>query len=165
MRITKINILTLLIRFIAVIVLISIIVIAPFLPTDNSWVVIPIIGVLMYVIFMFVRSTILDTITIHLKKGKIELSRFLGYKHQVLKNEKILGFADSEIEIGRFRWKIKTIIVYTKDNQAFELIKYNYINFNQIRDGLNRFKYLGFEPYQTGWMFRKYKYINEHNIK
>jgi hypothetical protein len=164
MKITKINYFILLFRLTGVLVLILGIVIAPFLPTENSWVVIPIIGVFMYLIFVFLRSTILDTITIHLKKDKIELSRFLGYKHQALKNEAILGFSDSEIEIGRFRKKIKTIIIYTKDNEAFELIKYNYMNFNQIRDSLQRFEYLGYEPYQTGWMFRKYKFINEHNM-
>lgn len=165
MKITKFNIYILFLRLIAILVLISIIVIAPYLPTENSWVILPVIGVLLFLIYSLLRSTIFDTITIYFKNDSTELSRFLGYQHQVLKNNEILGFSDSEIEIGRRRKKIKTIVLYTKNNQAFELIRYNYLNFREIRNSLKQFEYLGTEPYQTGWMSRKYKFINKHNMR
>lgn len=164
MKITKINVFIILLRLLTVLMLITMIVIVPFLPTENSWVVFPIIGILLFLLFTFMKSMFLDTINIYLKEDSIELSRFLGYQHQVLRNNEIRGFSDSEIELGRSRRKVKSLIIYTNNNEAFELIRYNYLNFEEIRDRLNRFEYLGEEPYQTGWMYRKYKFTDEHKI-
>lgn len=159
MKITRINYFTLLLRLIFVFIMLISIVLVPFLPTDNSWVIPIIIAIFLLLIFSFLRSTLLDTISIRFQDNHIEISRFLGYKKQIIKFEDIQGFSDSEIELGRFPTKVSSVVLYTNDNQAFELIKYNYLNFSLIREKLACFSYLGFEPYHTGWVFRKYKFL------
>lgn len=163
MRITRINYFTLLLRLVFVAIMLLFVVVVPLMPTGNPWVIPIIIAIFLLLIFSFLRSTLLDTISIRFQDNHIEISRFLGYKKQIIKFEDIQGFSDSEIEFGRFPTKVSSVILYTDDNQSFELIKYNYLNFRMIREKLECFSYLGFEPYQTGWAFRKYKFLKYRN--
>jgi hypothetical protein len=87
------------------------IVLVPFLPTDNSWVIPIIIAIFLLLIFSFLRSTLLDTISIRFQDNHIEISRFLGYKKQIIKFEDIQGFSDSEIELGRFPTKVSSVVL------------------------------------------------------
>lgn len=98
-----------------------------------------------------------------MSNDSINISRLFGYNRRVIKNNEILGYSDSEIEIGSARIKVKTLILYTKENEAFELIKYNYWNFGEVKIKLKKYTFLGFEPYNTGLYYRKYKFKNKPN--
>ncbi len=133
-------------------------VLIPFMPSENYWAVPFIYVIFGFLIFTFIRSVMLDTISLSTSGDRITISRLFGFKRIALKMTDMKGFSDSEIEIGRMGFKAKTVILYTQKNEAFELIKYNYKNFQEIRNFLTRFNYLGEEPYETGLYFRKYKF-------
>ena len=152
-------------RIIATILLVIMFAFVPFLPTENPWVIPFVMIVFLFLFLSFLRSTFVDSITIQLYENSIEVNRFLGYKRRTYDSEEVLGYSNSEVEIGRSRIKSKSIILYTKDDNAYELIKYNYRNFKQIESGLMKYPNLGYEPYKTGLYFREYRYKNKYNNK
>jgi hypothetical protein len=88
----------------------------------------------------------------------------MKFKFVNIRLKDIKGYSNSEISYGRipFNYTTKSIVIYIKDGNKFELIKlfnYNFDNFKkELKD--NKIKYLGKEQYQSGIFKRKYKYIN-----
>jgi hypothetical protein len=135
------------------------------MPTENYWVT-PIIFVIFgFLVFTFIRSSVLDTINLSVRNDSIRISRLFGINRRIFQNSEILGYSNSEIEIGRTRFKVKTIILYGKNNEVYELIKYNYWNFSEVCNFIETYPYLGMEPYSTGLYFRQYKFKTKHNNK
>lgn len=135
------------------------------MPTENYWVVPIILVIVGFLIFTFIRSSVLDTINLSVRNDSILISRLFGIQRKIIHNSEILGYSNSEIEIGRTRFKVKSIILYGKNNEVYELIKYNYLNFSEVRNFIETYPYLGAEPYSTGLYFRQYKFKTKHNKK
>ena len=74
--------------------------------------------------------------------------------------DEVLGYSKSEAYFGRYSWKSKSIVIYFKEGETSELVKVFISNFNLLEEELKKKKvrYLGFEDYQTGWFYRKYKF-------
>ena len=74
--------------------------------------------------------------------------------------DEVLGYSKSEAHFGRYSWKSKSIVIYFKNGETSELVKVFISNFDLLEEELKKKKvrYLGFEDYQTGWFYRKYKF-------
>lgn len=72
----------------------------------------------------------------------------------------IYGFSKSEVYFGKQAWKSKSIVIYYKNGNKSEIVKSFVFNIDKLEVELKqrKVKYLGFENYQTGWFFRKYKF-------
>lgn len=86
-----------------------------------------------------------------------ELNKF---KLKKITLDEILGYSESEAYFGKNGWKSKSIVIYFKNGETAELVKVFLSNFDILEEELKRkkIKYLGFEGYQTGWFYRKYKF-------
>jgi hypothetical protein len=75
--------------------------------------------------------------------------------------EEILGYSKSEVHFGRYTWKTKSIIIYYKSGKTSEILNSFVSDLDFLEQELKnkKIKYLGFENYDTGWFFRKYKYF------
>jgi hypothetical protein len=74
--------------------------------------------------------------------------------------DEILGFSISEAYFGKFTWKTKSIVIYYKSGEISEILNNFVMNLDEFEKELKsrKIKYLGFEHYNTGWFYRKYKY-------
>lgn len=91
--------------------------------------------------------------------------QLLKLKISKLNFEEINGYSKSEISYGRvpLNYCSKSIIIYSKNNNQFELIKIFNLNFENFEKELKKveIKYLGKEQYQIEKIYkRKYKYKN-----
>lgn len=89
-----------------------------------------------------------------------ELNKLKSYK---VGFEEILGYSKSEVYFGRYTWKSKSIIVYSKTGNVSEILSSFVFNVEEIEKELKlkKIKYLGFEHYDTGLFFRKYKFTKK----
>lgn len=91
----------------------------------------------------------------------ITLFQPLKFKKVTFGWNEIKGYSTSQIYYGNNLYKSKTFIVYSKTEEAFEVIKLFNFKFEQTLASLEQYpiQKLGSEPYQTGILNRKYKYI------
>lgn len=77
-----------------------------------------------------------------------------------LKLNEIEGYSQSEVYFGRYLWKSKSIVIYFKNGLKSEFVSVFVANISGLEKELkrNRIKSFGFEDYQTGWFYRKYKF-------
>ena len=74
--------------------------------------------------------------------------------------KEIEGFPTSELYFGRYLWKSKSIVIYTKTKKTIEILNSYNSSFEKFEFELRKrkVKYYGFEEYNTGWYFREYKF-------
>ena len=86
-----------------------------------------------------------------------ELNKFKFKKNTL---DEILGYSKSEAYFGKNGWKSKSIVIYFNNGETSELVKVFISNFDSLEEELKskKIKYLGFEGYQTGWFYRRYKF-------
>ncbi len=86
-----------------------------------------------------------------------DLNKFKFKKNTL---DEILGYSKSEAYFGKNGWKSKSIVIYFKNGETSELVKVFLSNFDSLEEELKskKIKYLGFEGYQTGWFYRRYKF-------
>jgi len=94
----------------------------------------------------------------------IVLYQLLKLKIKKLSFEEISGYSKSIISYGRvpLNFTSKSIIIYSKRNEQFELIKIFNLNFENFEKEFRKteIKYFGKEAYQTEKIYkRKYKYL------
>ena len=94
----------------------------------------------------------------------IVIFQLLKLKIEKLSFEEINGYSKSEISYGRvpLNYTSKSIIIYSKRYNQFELIKIFNLNFENFEKEFMKaeIKYLGKEQYQTEKIYkRKYKYV------
>lgn len=105
--------------------------------------------------FYFKKVTIeKDTLSI------FELNKFKSTK---VSFDEILGYSKSEVFFGKYTWKSKSIIVYSKVGNVSEILSSFVSNIDDIEKELKikKIKYLGFEHYDTGLFYRKYKFVKK----
>ena len=70
------------------------------------------------------------------------------------------GYSKSEVYFGRHMWKSKSIVIYFKNDIKSEIVSVFVSNLTDLEKELkkNKIKNFGFESYQTGWFYRKYKF-------
>jgi hypothetical protein len=93
----------------------------------------------------------------------IVIYQLLKLKVEKLSFEDVNGYSKSEISYGRvpLNFTSKSIIIYSKRNNQFEIIKLFNLNYENFKSELKNIEseYLGKEPYQTEKIYkRKYKY-------
>ena len=114
--------------------------------------------------FSFIYSIIKETYNISISNNSFKLIRPFSLNEKTILKENIKGYSKSQIKygiyIGNSLFNTNSIVVYFDNSKPFELVKYNYMNFKQIENQLKELNvpYLGFEEYQTGLFFRKYKF-------
>lgn len=94
----------------------------------------------------------------------IVIFQLLKVKIMKFNFEEINGYSKSEISYGRvpLNYTSKSIIIYTKRNNQFELIKIFNLNFENFAKEIKKqeIKYFGKEQHQTEKIYkRKYKYV------
>ncbi len=97
---------------------------------------------------------------IRFERNFITFFEFHTLKTTKIEYNDIKGFSKSEVYFGRYLWKSKSIIIYTKTNKTFEILNnYNssYVKF-ELELKKRKIKCYGFEEYKTGWYFREYKF-------
>jgi hypothetical protein len=96
-------------------------------------------------------------------KNSISIFELITLKIEEIKFDEIVGFSKSEVYFGRYNWKSKSIVIYFKTGKVSELLNSFVSNLDQLETELKneKIKYLGFENYNTGWFFRKYKFIEK----
>ena len=105
--------------------------------------------------FYFKKVTIEeDTLSI------FELNKFKSTK---VSFDEILGYSKSEVFFGKYTWKSKSIIVYSRVGDVSEILSSFVFNVDEIEKELKhgKVKYLGFEHYNTGLFHRKYKFAKK----
>lgn len=95
---------------------------------------------------------------------EIIIFQLLKLKVEKLKFVEIYGYSKSEISYGRIplNYCSKSIIVYSEENNQFEIIKIFNLNFENFERELQKteIKYLGKEQYEMEKIYkRKYKYV------
>jgi hypothetical protein len=130
---------------------------------NRFWTVFPLIFTTF--IFVYFYNQLSNHFTFaRLNTDDISFYQIMKFKILNISLKEIKGYSNSEISYGRIpiNYTTKSIVIYTKDGNQFELIKlfnYNFDNFTkELKD--NKIKYLGKEHYQSGIYKRKYKYIN-----
>ncbi|MFN8777150.1 MAG: hypothetical protein ACK5XV_10320 [Flavobacteriales bacterium] len=163
-RITKINYLLLFVRIAAILALIFVLTLIPFISYTPLGVQLSTVVIVSFLLFTYIRSMIFDTITIEVGNEELVLSRLFGIQKRRYSFDEISGFSDSEIILRMDIKRPRSVILYTKQNTVFEIIDYNYRNFNEIKSFLSQFHHFGFEPYKTGFYFRTYAHRSIHTI-
>ncbi len=99
-----------------------------------------------------------------LNKKSISIFELKNLKIEEIKFDEIIGFSKSEVYFGRYNWKSKSIVIYSKTGKATELLNSFISNLDLLETELKneKIKYLGFENYNTGYFFRKYKFIEKY---
>jgi hypothetical protein len=84
-------------------------------------------------------------------------------KSTKLNYDDILGYSKSEVFYGKYTWKSKSIIIYSRFGYVSEIQSSFTFGVNEIEKELKnrKVKYLGFEHYDTGLFFRKYKFLKK----
>jgi hypothetical protein len=95
--------------------------------------------------------------------GEIIIFLLLKVKIRKLKFTEIYGYSKSEISYGRvpLNYCSKSLIIYTAENNQFEIIKIFNLNFDNFEKALKKTEitYLGKEQYEFEKIYkRKYKY-------
>jgi len=77
--------------------------------------------------------------------------------------QEIKGFSTSQICYNLRSepvWCSDSVVIYTNDKEVFEIIKVYNFRFNIVEKKLKEYNvnYLGFEPFKSGFIVRKYKF-------
>jgi hypothetical protein len=94
----------------------------------------------------------------------VTLIKPLKAEIKFFKWQELKGFSTSQI-CYKLRsgtvWSSDSVVIYTAD-RAFEIIKIYNFRFKIVEKKLNEcnVKYLGFEAFRTGFIVRKYKFLN-----
>ncbi|NQY31469.1 MAG: hypothetical protein HRT69_18630 [Flavobacteriaceae bacterium] len=113
----------------------------------------------------FIAFHLIYNFLFYLKNISFQENGFAIFEYHKLKTSKvdyneISGFSNSEVYFGKYTWKSKSLVVYTKSNGVFEILN----NYNSSNDKFelelkkHKIKYYGFEEYSTGWYFREYRF-------
>jgi hypothetical protein len=130
---------------------------------NRFWAVFPLIFATFIFVYFYYQLSNHFTFA-RLNTNDISFYQVMKFKFVNIRLKDIKGYSNSEISYGRIplNYTTKSIVIYIKDGDQFELIKlfnYNFDNFTkELKD--NKIKYLGKEQYQSGIYKRKYKYIN-----
>ena len=124
------------------------------------------IGALLYMSFIFLiifHLTYFFTFyfkSLSIKDKNLSIFELNKFKVTKLKPNEIKGYSKSEVYFGKYMWKSKSIIIYSKNGIKYEFVSVFITKLNELENEMkrNRIKYLGFEDYQTGWFYRKYKF-------
>ena len=83
-------------------------------------------------------------------------------KNTKVKFNNIRGYSKSEAYFGRYNWKSDSIVIYFENGEISEIVKVFVYNIDILEKELKykKVQYLGFEDYNTGWFYRKYKFRN-----
>jgi hypothetical protein len=101
-----------------------------------------------------------------ISSSEIVIFQLMKLKIKTLRFEEINGYSKSKISYGKIplNYNSKSIVIYSKNDNQFELIKIFNLNFEIFEDKLKqtKIKYFGNEQYQTKKIFkRKYKFVNK----
>uniref|UniRef100_UPI0040496B0D hypothetical protein n=1 Tax=Flavobacterium sp. TaxID=239 RepID=UPI0040496B0D len=72
----------------------------------------------------------------------------------------IQGFSTSEVYFGRIFGQVIRLLFIQKQKKTIEILSNYNSSFEKLEQELKKreLKYYGFEEYNTGWYFRKYKF-------
>lgn len=102
-------------------------------------------------------------IFIKINPNQIVIYQLLKLKVKKINVEEIRGYSKSVMAYGTApTYNSKSIVIYTENNNQFEIIKIFNLNFSAFENELKKtdIKYLGQESYSTEKMYkRKYKYV------
>lgn len=101
---------------------------------------------------------------VKINSSEIVIFQLLKLKIEKLKFDEIYGYSKSEMSYGKvpLNYCSKSLILYSKENNQYEIIKIYNFNFDTFEKELKKMqlKYLGKEQYQSkGFYKRKYKYV------
>lgn len=82
------------------------------------------------------------------------------------------GYSQSEYIIGKRGgsdsdydsfYSSSSIIIYTLDDKAYEIVKLYNWKFDEVQPELKKsgIKYLGYEAFRRGWLFRQYRFLEK----
>ena len=99
-----------------------------------------------------------------INSSEIIIFQLLKLKIKKLKFSEIYGYSKSEVSYGRvpLNYCSKSLIIYSAENNQFEIIKIFNLNFENFETALKKTKitYLGKEQYEIERIYkRKYKYV------
>lgn len=104
----------------------------------------------------------------YFKIVQIELNQFSTFELKSFKTfhanfHEISGYSTSKVSFGKYTWKSKSMIIYFKSGKVVEILSSFVSNVDLLENEfkIRKIKYLGFEDYNTGWFFRKYKFTEK----
>lgn len=126
---------------------------------NNYGILFPLILMFSILVFFYIQFSNHFSYVIISQNG-IRIIHPLKFKKADLNWDSIKGYSTSEIWYGRNLYKSKSFIIYSKTNEATEIIKLYNLKFYETLVSLKNYQIqqLGSEPYQTGTWKRKYKF-------
>lgn len=100
---------------------------------------------------------------VSLSINKISIFELDKLKVTKVNFDEILGYSNSKVYFGKHTWKSKSIVIYFKSGKTSEILSSFVSGVDELEKELKKgkVKYLGFEHYNTGWFFRKYKFTKQ----
>lgn len=127
-------------------------------------------GLILVVIFLFflfgmfalnfLYQTYLFLLIVVVEETHIKIISPLRLKSTTFHLSETKGLSESQVKFGNYSWTSKSLILYMRNGQVFEIVSAYHLNFKRISEQIKKLPItrFGTESYQTDWFFRKYRY-------
>lgn len=101
--------------------------------------------------YMFFSALFRNTKSYIIQDECIIVNDYFGFKSGKIDKSDVMGFSTSHVPYNFGREP--QIIIYIKDGTKFQLTRFEYFNFKEIKPALRKrhYRYFGYEPYVWKW--------------